>query len=116
MKKLLSIIALLTIMATLNSCYRGRHTIIAYRNNNNEIKVDFSGTITFDSTYTRITSISHGGYMKYSNNNNKIYAENGTEGQITYELNNGDKTTELNDEGKSLLKEAIKMIAKEQGK
>ena len=54
--------------------------------------------------------------MKYNNNDRKIYAENGNGDQIVYELNNGDKTTGLNEESKSLLKEAIKMIAKQQGK
>jgi hypothetical protein len=116
MKKLLSIILLLTIIVALNSCFRGRHTIIAYRNNNNEVKVEYAGTLAFDPGYTHITSISHGGYLKYNNNDRKIYAENGSGDQIVYKLNNGDKTTELNEEGKLLLKEAIKMIAKQQSK
>ena len=116
MKKLLSIIILLTTIISLNSCYRGRHTIIAYRNNNNEVKVEYLGTITFDPNFTHIISISNGGYLKYNNDDRKIYAENGNNHQIVYKLNNGDKTTELNEEGKSLLNEAIKMIAKQQGR
>jgi len=115
MKKLLSVVVLLVTIAALNACYRGRHTIIAYRDNNNEVRVEYSGAITFDSSYTRIVSISHGGYLKYNNDDRKIFAENGSGDQVVYKLNDNDKTTDLNDEGKSLLKEAAKMITKQQG-
>ena len=49
MKKPVSIITLLTTIVVLSSCFRGPHTTIAYRNNNNEVKVEYSGTITFRS-------------------------------------------------------------------
>jgi hypothetical protein len=113
MKKLSNLFILIGLGTIIASCnQRNRHTIISTENNQTKIRVEYAGRVIFNDDRTAILDISKDGYFKYERNDEALNAENDGKGHVIYELNDGTKTTILNDEGKQLLGEAIREIDK----
>jgi len=93
------------------SCHHGRHTTIASHSDNNDVKLEYEGTITISTDKTRITDISHGGYLDYKHNSDELYASEAPDGSICYKLN-GAQVAGLDQAGQKMLSEAIGMIVK----
>jgi uncharacterized protein YxeA len=115
MKKLQIIIVMLLIGTAFTACHRGSRTVIITRIDDSKIKIEYSGAIMLNDDKTGIQGLSHNGYISYNKNGDELDVASGPNGSITYELN-GEKTSVLNSHGKTLLAEAIKLIAKQQGK
>lgn len=115
MKKLRIIIAMLLMGTAFTACHRGSSTVIITQIDDVKIKIEYSGAIMLNDDKTGIQGLSRNGYINYNKNGDQLYVANDQHGSITYELN-GNKTTVLNSHGRALLTEAIKLIAKQQGK
>lgn len=113
MKKLQLIILVMLIATVFTACRRGRHTTIVTESNGVSIKIEYAGAILLNDDKTGIEQLSHNAYINYDNNGDKLYVADDHAGHLFYELN-GDKTSVLNDHGKTLLTQAIKIIAKHQ--
>jgi hypothetical protein len=113
MKNQIKLIAALFMLIAFTSCHRGRHVIISTESNNVSIKIEYFGTIVVNNDKTQIEAISHDGYVNYNRNGDQLYAATDNSGHIVYELN-GNQTTTLDNNGRELLAEAVKIIAKEQ--
>ena len=111
MKKLQFTIAILATALILGACgSHNRKTIIATNSDNHSQKVEYTGWISFNNEKTAIESMSERAYLKYNDDNDELKAKCDSKGHIIYELEDGTKTTALNDEQKQLLIKAIKFI------
>jgi len=110
-------IALLSLLFTIvfTACHTGTHVIVASDDNNTKIKLEYWGTVVLNSDKTAITSVSHNGFIDYKKNDDELRITNGTNGYFSYELN-GKKAVALDTEGRVLLAEAIRGIAKVQSR
>jgi len=116
MKKTQLLISAIALVAVFASCHRRSHiTTISTSNNNNYKKVEYAGTISFSNDKASIQSMAPRSYLKYETNNVELVAESDKKGVITYEFY-GNKLTQLPDEGKQILAEAIKLINEQQAK
>ena len=112
--KIKKIALLATIIAvTFTACRTGTHVVVASDDNNTKIKLEYWGTVELNSARTAITSITHGGFIDYKKNDEELRVTNGPNGNFKYELN-GNKAVALDTEGRALLAEAIRGIAKVQ--
>jgi len=107
--------ALAAMLLTAAACHKGRTTRIITDNGSIKQKIEYSGTVIFNADKTGIESISDGGYLKFSRNNEELEAEPGKKGQITYEYN-GNESNVLDENGKSFLKLAVAEIEKQRAK
>ncbi len=103
----------LIIAAAFTACRTGTHVIVASDDNNTKIKLEYWGTVELNNDRTAITSITHDGFIDYKKNDDELRITNGTNGYFNYELN-GNKAVALDAEGRTLLAEAIRGIAKVQ--
>jgi hypothetical protein len=109
MKKLQIIIVALGLITMATACRFGkRHTTIMENGNGSTVKIEYVGQTYFNAEGTAIKSISPNGYVKYSRDGKELMAESDSYGKITYELNDGDKRTVLNDGDKEFLAQAVK--------
>ncbi len=110
MKKL-TILLLVAAFAGLSACHLGRrHSTIVETGNNYYLKIEYSGSVYFNSEGTAISSISRGGYVKYQFNNKKLEAKSNGSGNINYEIyEDGEKLDPYRD-GKPFIAEAVKMM------
>ena len=88
---------------------KGQHSI-SINDDNGYLEVKYTGDIIFNEEETAIKSISPNGYIRYKRNGKKIEATAGENGRIEYEVNGGDKKTDLNNDEALLLTSAIKML------
>ncbi|MGZ3762985.1 MAG: hypothetical protein ACXVJC_24505, partial [Mucilaginibacter sp.] len=108
-------IAILATALILGACRNhNRKTIIATNSDNHSQKVEYTGWISFNSDKTAIESMSERAYLKYDDDNDEIKAKCDSKGNIIYELEDGTKTTALNNEQQQLLIKAIKFICSQQ--
>jgi hypothetical protein len=113
MKKLQIIVTVLGLVTTATACRFGkRHTTITENGNGSTVKIEYVGQTYFNAEGTAIKRISPNGYVKYSRNGKELTAESDAHGRITYELNDGDKRTMLDEEGKAFLAQAVKDMIK----
>lgn len=113
MKKLQIMVAALGLITTVAACRFGkRHTTIMENGNGSTLKIEYVGQTYFNVAGTAIESISPNGYVKYSRNGKELMAESDRNGKITYELNDGDKRTVLDESDKAFLAQAIKDMIK----
>lgn len=75
--------------------------------NENKSSLVYSGSVTFNSDSTKIETLSKGGYISYTKNGDRLIIESDNKGGVTYTINNGVKVTELKDDQKLLLQEAV---------
>jgi hypothetical protein len=111
MKKLRILLLIAVLGAAAASCNFGRgHTTIIENDNNNYLKIEYSGHVHFSDDGTAISSISRGGYVKYQYNNRKLEARNNGNNGVSYELyDNGEKLDPFHN-GRPLIAEAVKMM------
>jgi hypothetical protein len=115
MKKPQFTLAILATVFILVSCHsHHRKTIIASNSDNHSQKVEYTGWISFNSDKTAIESMSDRAYFKYNDDNDELKVKCDSKGYIIYELEDGTKTTTLNNEQKQLLIKAIKFICSQQ--
>lgn len=112
---------LLTIITTLfiifsSSCSHKHKTTIVIKDDTRYLKIEYAGTIVFNDDNTGIMHISPDGYFKCKDNKNKLLAEANSHGQLVYEVNGDAPTPSLDENSKTLLLNAIKEIARQQGK
>jgi hypothetical protein len=74
---------------------------------NFDVKIKWSGKVKFNDDETAIASITPGGYLRYTNNDKKMFAESNLQGDISYTLYDGHQTLVLNDSGKKFLATSI---------
>ena len=113
MKKLEFIIPMLLMVISFIACHQGTHTIIVRQTNDVKIRIEYSGAIMLTDDRTGIQALSHNAYINYDKNGDQLYIADDPHGKIVYEVN-GDKTNALDNHGKALLADAIKIIAKQQ--
>lgn len=113
MKYLKTISLVLLTAVAITSCHTGSHVIVASDDNNTNIKLEYWGTVTLNSSKTAITGISHGGFIDYKKNDEELHITKGVNGYLSYEIN-GKKTVALDAEGRGLLAEMVQGIAKVQ--
>jgi hypothetical protein len=116
MKSLKTLLIALCIGVMATACHQHHVTIVTTENNQIKMRIEYAGRIVFNDDQTGVLNMSRSGYFKYQRNGEKISVEADRKGNIVYEVNGDDKTTVLNDEGKRLLNEAIRAIAKEQAR
>jgi hypothetical protein len=101
----------------LTSIACGLSAMASCSNNQNKVSLAYSGTVTFNADSTVIKSLSQNGFVSYTKNGDEITIESDGKGGVTYSVNNGDKETEVKQDQKELLKEAINGVVKsERGK
>src|SRR5580704_775369 len=95
--------------SSFNYSENGQHSI-TINDDNGSLEVKYTGEISFNEEETAISSISTGGYLKYIKNGRKLVVTADANGQLIYEINDGDKKSTLNDDEKAFLAEAVKMM------
>jgi len=113
MKKL-ALVCLLAV--TLLTACHNRYTSIVVTDDDHYLKIEYAGTIVFNDDNSGIKHISKGGYFKCKNNYDKLLAEINNKGQMIYEVNGEDPTAKLNSAGAILMKDAVREIARQQGR
>jgi hypothetical protein len=85
------------------------HSIII-NDENSSLEIKYTGDISFTDNETAIKTMSPNGYLKFKKNGKKIIMTAKDNGQVMYEINDGDKKNSLNDDEKAFLAEAIKVM------
>jgi hypothetical protein len=85
-------------------------TMVISNGDDYEVKIKWSGKVRFNDDETAIASISPGGYLKYSFNDKKMFAESNLQGDILYTLDDGHQVLPLNDTGRKFLAASIREI------
>lgn len=112
MKKLQLITVIGIIIMTTACRFTKRHTSITENGNGSNLKIEYVGQTYFNAEGTAIKSISPNGYVKYTRDGKSIIAESDYKGRITYELNDGEKQSMLDENGKEFLAMAVKDMIK----
>jgi len=103
--------------ASFTSCHTEKQvTTISMSSDNLSLKVEYTGWITFNADKTGIRDMSPGSYLKYKKNGDKLTSKCDANGNITYELFDGSISTQLDDRGKQMLIDAIKIVSGQQAK
>jgi hypothetical protein len=87
----------------------GMHSIII-NDDNSSLEIKYTGDISFTDDETAIKAMSPDGYLKFKKNGKKIIVTAKGNGQIMYEINDGDKKSALNDDEKAFLAKAIRVM------
>ncbi|WP_345949934.1 MULTISPECIES: hypothetical protein [unclassified Mucilaginibacter] len=112
MKRL--ILLLVTMVGLLiGSCHHRKITKMSIWTNADYLKIEYSGNIVFNDANTDIVYISPNGYFKCKNKEDELIAQSTAKNHIDYELNGERQNAQLNTQGRMLLKDAIKEIAKQ---
>ncbi len=97
-------------MAMLAACSFGRkHTTIIEKTNNNYLRIEYAGHVSFNTEGSAIDYISPNGYVEYQNNDKKLEAKNNGKGGVSYELYEGYSRISPEQNGK-FIADAIKII------
>ena len=83
-------------------------TSITSRDNHVLEEIKYSGDFKLNEEETGIVEMSANAFLAYRKNGQQIAAVSDAQGHITYQLNDGDKTTRPSDEGSMLLSQAIR--------
>ena len=115
-KKIQIIVLALIMLGTVAACDWGKSTTIINKTDNLSQRIKYSGKIIFTEKQDGIEKISNGGYLEFDQNNRGFKAKESAHGKIEYEFDGDDKVTELSDEQKQFVAEAVKIIIKERAK
>lgn len=113
MKKQILLFLSIVLITIVTSCSRSKHVSIIVTNEDHFLKIDYAGTIVFNDDNTGVLQISPRGYFNCKNNDDKLEITN-QNGRLTYKLNGDVQNAELSRNGKWLLKQAVKEIARQQ--
>jgi hypothetical protein len=112
MKKIQQFMAIAAVMLLATACrFGGRHTTIIENADGRTVKIEYRGQTYFTEDGKGIKAISPHGSVSCSINSDDLVAENDN-GRIVYEINGGDKQTNLDDYGKELLARAVQEMIK----
>jgi hypothetical protein len=113
MKNLRITILALALLALATACNRNkRHVVISEGSDKGSLRIEYYGRALFNYDSTAIARITPHGKVKYSKDDQKVTAENGTDGRIVYRFNGGSKKTELSPGDKLFLESAVKDMIK----
>ena len=112
MKKILIIVFAFAFTATSCKHMFEKKNIIRIKDNHSNVEIVYSGDIEFNEGYTAIENMSPQAYLTYKKNHRKIKIEKDPDGEIIYTLNNGHEVSQLDDEDKAFLTEALQEIRK----
>lgn len=115
-KKIQIIVLALIVLGTVAACDWGKSTTIVNKTNNFSQRIKYSGKIVFNEKEDGIEHISNGGYLEFDQNDRGFKAKESSHGKIVYEFNGDDKVTELSNEQKQFVAQAVKSIIKERAK
>lgn len=113
MKTIRLIVLGICMIGLFHACrFSQRHTTIVEKSNNNYLKIEYSGNVSFNIAGTEISHISPDGYVKYSFNDKKLEAENNRMGGVKYELYDSNEKLNLDDNGRRFIAEAVQNMIK----
>ncbi|HVV55648.1 MAG TPA: hypothetical protein VHC47_10005 [Mucilaginibacter sp.] len=110
MKKIRMILLLGTMGGLITACHFRRHTTIIETGTNHYLRIESTGRVRFNQDETGIAYISWGGYLKYTNDQKKLEAENDGHGGIRYELYDGDEKLDPFGNGRQFIAEAVRVM------
>jgi hypothetical protein len=115
-EKIQIIVLALIILGTVAACDWGKSTTIVNKTDNLSQKIKYSGKVLFTEKQDGIEKISDHGYLEFDQNGRGFKAKESTHGKVEYEFDGGDKVTELSNDQKQFVAEAVKIIIKERAK
>lgn len=109
MKYIIIYTALISLCALGAGCEHGNTIVV--NDGKNYLEIRYEGDIKFTEDETAIESISPGGYLKFRNNEQKLYAKSNYHGGVQYELyDEGRRMDPAESGGKKLMAEVIKKM------
>ncbi|MBV8391229.1 MAG: hypothetical protein JO080_15595 [Mucilaginibacter sp.] len=98
-------------MLLLAACTFGRrHTTIVEKSDHHYLRIEYAGHVSFSEDGTTIKSISRDGYVEYQQDGKKLEAKNNGNGGISYELYDGYEKLGMDERGRQLVAEAVKVM------
>lgn len=106
------VLLLLIVLSVVACNFHGHRTkTVKVNNDDNHIKIEYCGAITFSEDGTAIEDISPDGYIRYNNNGQRVYAESNEDGEIRYKLYDGDRRLHMSDpEAHEFMSHAVKVM------
>lgn len=106
------VLLLLIVLSVVACNFHGHRTkTVKVNNDNNHIKIEYSGAITFSEDGMTIEDISPDGYIRYNNNGQRVYAESNEDGEIRYKLYDGNRRLHMSDpEAQEFMSHAVKVM------
>lgn len=87
--------------------YNGDDGTITSDNGDDYTQLKWSGKAKLNENETSIESITPGGYLKFTHNDERMVAESNLQGDITYDLHDGRRTLTMDADGKKFLARII---------
>jgi len=115
-KKIQIIVLALIMLGTVAACDWGKSTTIVNKTDNLSQRIKYSGKIVFTEKQDAIAYISNGGYLEFDQNGRGFKAKEDSHGRVAYAFNGDDKVTQLSDDQKQFVAEAVRIIVKERAK
>nr|WP_067062746.1 hypothetical protein [Mucilaginibacter sp. L294] len=115
-KKIQIIVLALIILGTVAACDRGKSTTIINKTDNLSQRIKYSGKIVFTEKQDGIEYISNGGYLEFDQNGRGFKAKEGPHDKIEYRFDGDDKITDLSNEQKQFVTQAVMIVIKERAK
>jgi hypothetical protein len=88
----------------------GNDGTMTFGNGNDNFEIKWSGKVRLNDDETAIESITPGGYLKFSHNDEKMIAESNLQGDIRYSLYDGRQQLAMDEKGKKFLAGAVHTI------
>src|SRR5579871_1513000 len=121
MNRKLMLAAVLSLSLAIGGYSQGNHGSYSVSNNNGHssvsvndddlnIKLSYSGEISFTSDEKSFQSFPSDGFLRYQKNGTTLIVTLDASGRIAYEINGGDKKTTLTEEEKAILASAIRVM------
>lgn len=114
MKKRNSILLLILAVFIFSACHHHgyRTRTVRVNNDNQSLKIEYCGNVSFNDDETAIETLSPDGYIKYKSNNNRIVVECDEDGDIECRVYEGNRRLNTEDEeAKEILRAAVRDIA-----
>ena len=106
------VLFMLIMLGTVACNFHGHRTkTVKVNNQNNHIKIEYCGAVTFSDDGTTIEDIASDGYINYNNNGQRVYAESDDDGVIRYKLYDGGRRIRISDpEAHEFLSNAVQVM------
>jgi hypothetical protein len=103
---------LLIVLSVVACNFHGHRTkTVKVNNDNDHIKIEYCGAVTFADDGMAIEDIAPNGYIKYNNNGRRVYAESDEDGVIRYKLYDGNRRLHMSDpEAHEFMSHAVQVM------
>lgn len=109
MKHILFYAVIVCILTASAGCKHGNRIVV--NDGKNYLEINYKGKIRFTEDETAIESMSGDAFLRFTNNNLKLYAESNYHGEVEYELyDDGRRIDPAEAKGKKLMAEAIQKM------